>query len=485
MKRQAAPLLLLLWSAEPSGADTLNVTADSQSNSAAPMLTAGSATTVAVGAGRRRPEAPAGQQRGFARFDLTPLPAGAPLARAMLRLWVTQVDAAGVVDVRPVLEPWSEAALREQTAPALGEPVASFRVTGAGRFVVADVTPLVEAWLTGALGNHGLALVSGPGTPPAVRFASKESLSPAHPMELEVFLAGPSGPAGPAGAQGPQGDAGPQGVQGPQGLQGPGGPQGAQGLQGLQGPQGPQGTPGPTDGLGESPLNPASSCAQLKTIRPELLSEVYWLRPASASGSFRAYCDMETDGGGWTLVWANLRGGRSKPTIDLPWGVAISTLPRVRGELNPQLEAIDVYTGLVHWASLAPGNKLRYDWANDYGSPIDQRYVCTFALNAAQNYRLSLSACAQPVGTVVPGLFAYSNNAQFTTWDQDHDLNLSGNCADLTTKQPWWYVNCASGSIAGWGTENLPGNGAYWTGSTLAAGANDGTGVGNGWIFLR
>ena len=58
--------------------------------------------------------------------------------------------------------------------------------------------------------------------------------------------------------------------------------------------------------LGLSIQNPALNCKDLKNKRPSVASGVYWIDPDGGyhGNAFEAYCDQQTDGGGWTLVWS-------------------------------------------------------------------------------------------------------------------------------------------------------------------------------------
>ena len=57
--------------------------------------------------------------------------------------------------------------------------------------------------------------------------------------------------------------------------------------------------------IGQSKALPVLNCRDLKLKVPSAASGVYWIDPEDGShrNAFQAYCNQQTAGGGWTLVW--------------------------------------------------------------------------------------------------------------------------------------------------------------------------------------
>jgi hypothetical protein len=147
--------------------------------------------------------------RAFLRFDLSVLPPSAAISRATLRLWAASVRDGGPLDLRLVLAPWVETTIKDVNAPSVGASIGGVTLTVGGRWVTADITSTVKAWVDGSTPNNGLAIVGATADAISATIGAKEGV---HSSDIEVFVAssGPSGPPGPPGVPGPPGTQGPQ-----------------------------------------------------------------------------------------------------------------------------------------------------------------------------------------------------------------------------------------------------------------------------------
>jgi hypothetical protein len=106
----------------------------------------------------------------FVQFDLPPDLLGPGEGVALAALWIYYAfeftgfgdpsTDAGMIECRPVLEPWNAATMTWVNRPAYGDPVDVFpNVTTLG-LIYCDVTSLVAEWAAGVRLNYGFALTN-------------------------------------------------------------------------------------------------------------------------------------------------------------------------------------------------------------------------------------------------------------------------------------------------------------------------------------
>jgi len=201
--------------------------------------------------------------------------------------------------------------------------------------------------------------------------------------------------------------------------------------------------------------NPGTSCTDIKNNR-DASTGVYYIKPTGASDEFQAYCDMDTDDGGWTLVLQNNYGLASPQPS---WEEAVNS-NNITGSFGTTLTAFDVFIGVSYWDTL--GNTARLEQGATPSSLSHQAYY-TLTLDDTDYYSLEMSngnITIHTEGTEVPGMYSYHNGRPLTTYDADHDDN-AGNCSVNYGNTAWWYGSCWSGNF--WGHSS---GYDYWTGSS-------------------
>jgi hypothetical protein len=130
----------------------------------------------------------------YIQFPLSSIPAGASVSQATLKLYVNGVTTAGSFNVDYVNGAWAESTIDASNAPALGTTIVSnVSITSADKnqYILINLTPAVQAWLSGSETNDGIALVAN--STFNASFDSKENPGTSHPAELDIAYAGGDG----------------------------------------------------------------------------------------------------------------------------------------------------------------------------------------------------------------------------------------------------------------------------------------------------
>ena len=148
--------------------------------------------------------------------------------------------------------------------------------------------------------------------------------------------------------------------------------------------------------------------------------------------AFTAYCDMDTDGGGW-LVFQRREDGKEN------FNRKYTEYQKGFGDPNEEY-----WLGLeiLHRLTNAYNVKLRIDLEDWRGATRFATYS-TFSIGARSGYRLNVSGYAGTAGDS----FGYSNGEKFSTEDRDQDSDPGTNCA--LERGGWWFKNCQIANLNG------------------------------------
>ncbi|XP_013844417.1 ficolin-1 isoform X2 [Sus scrofa] len=218
------------------------------------------------------------------------------------------------------------------------------------------------------------------------------------------------------------------------------GERGSPGVVGKAGPAGPKGDRGEKGARGEKG-EPAQlqSCATGPRTCKELLTRGHFL-----SGWHTIYlpdcqpltvlCDMDTDGGGWTVFQR-----RSDGSVDFyrDWAA-------YKRGFGSQLGEFWLGNDHIHALTAQGTSELRVDLVDFEGNHQFAKYRSFQVAGEAEKYKLVLGGFLE--GNAGDSLSSHRDQF-FSTKDQDND-NHSGNCAEQY-HGAWWYNACHSSNLNG------------------------------------
>ena len=175
-------------------------------------------------------------------------------------------------------------------------------------------------------------------------------------------------------------------------------------------------------------------------------SGVYSVNP-DGKGSFNVYCDMRTDGGGWTVFQRRQDG-----SVDFyrGWNDYKSGFGQLTAEFW-------LGNDKIHRLTAARPNTLRVELEDWNGVRVYAKYGKFNIGDEQAKYRLEAGSYSGTAGDSL----AYHNKMAFSTKDRDNDIS-SDNCAvDYTGA--WWYNGCYYSNLNGKYLGNKRDNrGARW-----------------------
>ncbi|GBL97363.1 Techylectin-5B [Araneus ventricosus] len=190
------------------------------------------------------------------------------------------------------------------------------------------------------------------------------------------------------------------------------------------------------EGPGEGYL--ATSCADLQA-QGTTKTGIYTIKPKDATEPFLAYCDLETEGGGWTVLQRRGDfGDEFRQNFTQNWEMY------KRGFGDPQRE-FWIGNEKIHILSSQDDVKLRVELQDFDDNTAYAEYSRFKVEDESKQYRLSVGGYH---GNATDSLSLHDGK-MFSTHDRDNDEVASCcNCAD-TFKGGWWYYRCFEANLNG------------------------------------
>ncbi|KAE8616379.1 hypothetical protein XENTR_v10008788 [Xenopus tropicalis] len=165
----------------------------------------------------------------------------------------------------------------------------------------------------------------------------------------------------------------------------------------------------------------------------------YRVTPDEKNKTFEVYCDMESMGGGWTVVQIRKDGSTS---FNRTWNEYKNGFGNLTGEFwlgNDKLHLLTKSTDMI----------LRIELEDFKGNREYAKYDQFYVANEYLKYRLTIGGYSGTAGDALHFSKQYNHDQKFfTTPDKDNDRYPSGNCGSYYSSG-WWFDACMSANLNG------------------------------------
>uniref|UniRef100_A0A669D9X0 Fibrinogen-like 2a n=1 Tax=Oreochromis niloticus TaxID=8128 RepID=A0A669D9X0_ORENI len=166
---------------------------------------------------------------------------------------------------------------------------------------------------------------------------------------------------------------------------------------------------------------------------------IYRVTPDARNGTFEVFCDMESFGGGWTVIQQRLNGSVS---FNRTWAEYKKGFGNLRGEFW-------LGNDHIHLLTKAKDMILRIELEDFEGVREYAKYDQFYVANEYLRYRLSVSGYSGTAGNALSFNKHFNHDQKFfSTPDRDNDMYPSGNCGGYYSSG-WWFDACMSANLNG------------------------------------
>ena len=156
-------------------------------------------------------------------------------------------------------------------------------------------------------------------------------------------------------------------------------------------------------------------------------------------------CDMETDGGGWTVVQRRLSHSKAV-NFDREWHDYKVGFGHADTDYWVGLENMFIWTNSRHY-------ELRIELSDFEGDTAYAQYDRFYVDGEDESYRLHVSGYSGTAGDSLANEGKSdnftANGMMFTTHDEDHDTSHEINCAKYWNIGGWWFNRCSWANLNG------------------------------------